>query len=177
MSQPLPDDRPTRIVILGAGIGGVYTYKRLHKWFHNDPSVELVLVSDSNYFLFTPLLHEVATGNVEPVNVVEPLRKVLGCCLAAFHLAQVCRIDRDAQTVETTAGGVSYDYLVTALGSDPHFFGIDGACHNTFTLTSMADAIRLKNHLIRLTETLNARQHGTQPQWYAPFSPMPCATW
>ena len=156
-------DDPTRIVILGAGFGGVYTFKRLHQWFHKDPNVELVLVSDDNYFLFTPLLHEVATGNVEPVNVVEPLRKVLGCCLAEFHLAQVCRVRSEDGVVETTSGEISYDYLVVAIGSEPHFFGVEGAEEHAFTLKSMSDAITLKNHVIRSLEEANSRLAGYTP--------------
>lgn len=161
------DATPTRIVVLGAGFGGVYTFKRLHQWFHKDPSVELVLISDSNYFLFTPLLHEVATGNVEPVDIVEPLRKVLGCCMAEFHLAQVCRVDSTKQLVRTTGGDVPYDKLVVALGSEPAFFGIEGAAEHVYTLKTMADAIRLKNHVIHAVESANARLNGYTPREHA----------
>ena len=77
-----------KIVIVGNGFGGIYTLKNLHKFFHNDKRVELILVGEKNYFLFTPLLHEVATGGINPANIIEPIRKVLGCCLNKFYLGK-----------------------------------------------------------------------------------------
>ncbi len=142
---------PTRIAILGAGFGGVYTFKKLHKLFHNDASVELVLVNNTNYFLFTPLLHEVATGGISPDHIVEPLRKTLGCCLSSFYMGEVEKISTKTQSIETTAGSLSYDYCVIALGSQTAFYGIKGGEH-AFTLKSLADAVKLKNHCIRMFE-------------------------
>lgn len=149
----MPDIKnPTRIVILGAGFGGVYAFKRLHKFFHRDPNVKLVLVNEKNYFLFTPLLHEVATGGVSRENVVEPLRKVLGCCLAEFHLAKVRSVDLEKRRVATDVGICEYDYLVVALGAETNFYGTPGAREHSFTLKSLEDAVRLKNHFIKKFE-------------------------
>ncbi|MBI2023894.1 NAD(P)/FAD-dependent oxidoreductase [Candidatus Giovannonibacteria bacterium] len=144
--------KPVRIVILGAGFGGSYAFKRLHKFFHKDQSVELILVDARNYFLFTPLLHEVATGSVARENIVEPLRKVLGCCLAEFCLADVKRVELQSRRVITTNGSISYDYLIMALGAETNFYNIPGAREHSFTLKSLENAVRLKNHFIKKFE-------------------------
>ncbi len=144
--------KPARIVILGAGFGGVYTFKRLHKFFHRDPNAQLILVNNKNYFLFTPLLHEVATGGVSRENVVEPLRKVLGCCLAKFYLADVTKIELKNRRIITTKGDCLYDYLVIAMGAITNFYDTPGAEEHSFTLKSLEDAVRLKNHFIKKFE-------------------------
>ena len=68
---------PIKILIIGNGFGGVYVFKKLVQIFHNDKGSEVSsLVGEKNYFLFTPLLHEVATGGINPFNIIEPIRKV-----------------------------------------------------------------------------------------------------
>lgn len=152
MSNNANNAKPTRVVILGAGFGGVYAFKRLHSIFHRDPSVKLILVNSRNYFLFTPLLHEVATGGVSRENIVEPLRKVLGCCLAEFYLAEAKRVDLREKRVITTCGDLDYDYLILALGAETNFYGTPGAEERSFGLKSLEDAVRLKNHFIKKFE-------------------------
>ncbi|MBI2038041.1 MAG: NAD(P)/FAD-dependent oxidoreductase [Candidatus Magasanikbacteria bacterium] len=144
--------KPIRIIIVGAGFGGIYTLKRMHQLFHKDNRVQITLVSEKNYFLFTPLLHEVATGGLNPQNIVEPIRKILGCCLHTFYLGKAMCFHLQDHFVETTDGIVPYDYLVLAPGAGTNFFGIPGARENSFTLKSLEDAIRLKNHCITLME-------------------------
>ncbi len=141
-----------RIVILGAGFGGVYTYKHLHKIFHHDKDVELVMVNRTNYFLFTPLLHEVATGSISPENIIEPIRKVLGCCLADLHVTEVESISLKEKYVETLHGRINYDYLVIGLGSTTNFFGVPGAEENCLTLKNLEDAKAIKNRCIDMCE-------------------------
>ncbi len=141
-----------RIVILGAGFAGVYTYKQLHKIYHHDKNVELVMVSRTNYFLFTPLLHEVATGSIDPENITEPIRKVLGCCLAELHMSEVQSISLKEKFIKTAEGQIPYDYLVLGLGSTSHFFGISGAVENCLTLKNLDDAKRIKNRCIDVCE-------------------------
>ena len=141
-----------RIVIVGAGFGGTYTLRKLHQFFHNDARVRITLVSEKNYFLFTPLLHEVATGGVNPENIVEPIRKILGCCLHEFFLGKAIRLDLEGGTMETTAGVLQYDYLVLAPGAETNFYDTPGAREYSFTLKSLEDAVRLKNHCIAQVE-------------------------
>ncbi|TSC56207.1 MAG: NADH dehydrogenase [Parcubacteria group bacterium Gr01-1014_18] len=144
-----------RIVIAGAGFGGTYTYAHLHKYFHGRRDVELVIINKNNYFIFTPLLHEVATGGVEPSNIVEPLRKVCGCCLHEFHLGQIDKIDLAAKEVwmaNESCRRIPYDQLVLALGATTAYYGTPGVPECVFTLKDLDDAIRIKNNLIHSIE-------------------------
>lgn len=147
-----PQNDKTRIVILGAGFAGVYSFRYLHRHFHKDPTVELVLVNRTNYFLFTPLLHEVATGSVNPSHIVEPIRRVLGCCLADFWQAEVRRVRLEEHIVETTLGELPYDYLIIALGSQTHFYDTPGAREHALTLKSLDDALNVKRRVIATFE-------------------------
>src|ERR1700688_1615836 len=69
--------RNKRIVILGGGFGGVYAAIHLEKLMTRERSVEICLVSRDNFFLFTPMLHEIAASDLEITNIVNPLRKLL----------------------------------------------------------------------------------------------------
>src|SRR6266498_1599013 len=69
--------RKQRIVILGGGFGGVYTAIHLEKLLAREGAVEIFLVSLDNFFLFTPILHEIAASDLEITNIVNPLRKLL----------------------------------------------------------------------------------------------------
>lgn len=144
--------KKTNIVILGGGFGGVYVFKYLHRYFHKHPTVEILLVSERNYFLFTPLLHEVATGGVTAEHAVEPLQKIVSCCNTDFLEASVESVVTQKQEVITNAGVVPYDYLVLALGSETNYFEVPGAKEFCFTLKSLEDARTLKNHCIRMFE-------------------------
>ena len=69
--------RKKRIVILGGGFGGVYAAIHLEKLLARERTVEICLVSRDNFFLFTPMLHEIAASDLEITNIVNPLRKLL----------------------------------------------------------------------------------------------------
>ncbi|MCB9798871.1 NAD(P)/FAD-dependent oxidoreductase [Candidatus Nomurabacteria bacterium] len=144
-----------RIVILGAGFGGIYTFKYLHKKFHNDSRVELVLINRENYFLFTPLLHEVATGSVSPEHIIHPIRVSLGCCLSEFHEANILSVKTKTKTVNTSVGDIAYDYLVVALGAKTNYFGMPELKENTLALKTLEDAFSIKNQIIETLEKAN----------------------
>jgi len=67
----------TRIVILGGGFGGVYAALRFEKALADDASLEVTLVNRENFFLFTPMLHEVAASDLDMTHIVNPIRKLL----------------------------------------------------------------------------------------------------
>lgn len=147
-----------RIVILGAGFAGVYSYLSIRKQFRD---AAITLVNRTNHFLFTPLLHEVATGSIGHHQVVESLREIIHRDpLTDLHVAEVTRIDFEAQTVTTTVGELAYDYLILALGATTAFYGIPGAREHGRTLKSLGDAIRLRNHVI---ETFERASSMTDP--------------
>ncbi len=142
-----------RIVVLGAGFGGVYAIRRLHRRFHGDPSVRMTLVSRENYFLFTPLLHEVATGGLTPGTIVEPLRQVLGCGDTELRYEDVRRVRIIDKVVETSSGEIPFDVLLIALGAETNFYNVSGAEQYARTLKSLPDAIDFKRKIIAAFES------------------------
>src|SRR5258705_6177374 len=68
--------RPKRVLILGSGFGGLYTALHLEKKLRHYSNVELTLVNRENFFLFTPMLHEVAAGDLDLTHIVNPVRKL-----------------------------------------------------------------------------------------------------
>jgi len=142
----------TKILIIGNGFGGVYTLKNLHKFLKKGGNINLSMIGDKNYFLFTPLLHEVATGGINPINIIESIRKILGGYLSDFYLGKAEQINLKEKTVLINETLVPYDYLVIAPGSQTNFFDTPGAEKYTFTLKSIDDAIKIKNHCIMQME-------------------------
>jgi NADH dehydrogenase len=152
-----PADSPvTRVVILGGGFGGVSTAQRLEQIFARDPTVDITLVSQSNYLLFTPMLAEVASSGLEPQHISAPVRAAL--LRTRFRRAEVEAIDVAAQTVLLRGGPaapaetISYDHLALALGSVPNYYGLPGLEAHSFTLKTLQDATLLRNHVIALLE-------------------------
>lgn len=135
-----------RVVVLGAGFGGVYALRRLHRTFHG--KAHFTIVNRQNYFLFTPLLHEVATGSLSASTIVEPLRTVFKCCGLDIRLGDVKKVRLADKVVETSSGDVPFDALILALGAETNFYGIPGAAEHALTLKSLRDAIGMKQRMI-----------------------------
>lgn len=133
-----------KVVIVGGGFGGVYTALNL-----NTKLVDVCLISKENFFLFTPLLHEVATGSVNASNIIQPLRQITKNLNIAFHKAEVSKIFSQENYIQTTLGKIPYDYLVLALGAKTDDNKVHGAfTSKTFELKSLNDAKYFKNHVI-----------------------------
>jgi NADH dehydrogenase len=144
-----------KIVVIGGGFGGVYAAKELCNLFGG--KARILLVNRTNYFLFTPLLHEVATGSLSRRSIILPIREMVND--EGFELVKgdAKRIDLKSRKVFVDCGNfdrmLEYDYLILALGSTTEFFNIPGAEKNTFTLKSLEDAHRLRNHVIDMFES------------------------
>lgn len=153
---PVPDAPPVRIVILGGGFAGVSAAQRLEHLLRRNRTVSITLVSESNYLLFTPMLAEVAASGLEARHISAPVRAAL--VRTVFRRAEVLSIDVAAQTVRLRATPsareetLRYDHLVLALGSVPNFYDLPGLEAHTFSLKSLEDATRLRNHVIGLLE-------------------------
>jgi len=145
-----------RILILGGGFGGLYTALELEKQLHKYPNVEVTLVNRENFFLFTPMLHEVAAGDLDLTNIVNPVRKLLR--KVNFFEGEVEAIDLDNRAVTVSHGfdrhthQLEFDQIVLGLGSSTNFFGLPGLEENALTMKSLSDAINLRNRLIALLE-------------------------
>jgi NADH dehydrogenase len=135
---------PPRIVIVGAGFGGLWCARGLAR-----APAEVVLVDRNNYHTFFPLLYQVAAAELVPTDIAYPVRSIFrGVPNVQVRMTEVRGLDVVNRRVETTAGPVGYDVLVLAMGSVPHFFGVEGAAEHAFPLRWMEDAIPLRRHIL-----------------------------
>ena len=151
----------TRILILGGGFGGLYTALRLERELGRDESLDVTLVNRENFFLFTPMLHEVAASDLDLTNIVSPVRKLLK--RTNFFAGDVESIDLDRKKVVLNHGTpgrhnheVGYDYLVIGLGAVTNLSKPAGLERRVMTMKSLGDAITLRNRLIPLLEEANS---------------------
>ena len=114
-SKPI---HPKRILILGGGFAGVEVLRRLQDRFQNDVSIDITMVSKDNFFLFTPMLHEVASGMIETRHIVTPIRAF--CNRAKFYAARVELIDlMNKQIIIESPGSTSASSMPIAAMSGP----------------------------------------------------------
>ncbi|HEY8079636.1 MAG TPA: FAD-dependent oxidoreductase [Labilithrix sp.] len=155
--SPLPSpDGPTRVVILGGGFAGVYTAKYLTALLGSRKDVEVELLSGENYFVFQPLLPEVAAGGIAATHVVNPIREIVP--RARFRCCQVKTIDLARRRVLVSQGeglelvSVPYDHLVFCLGKVTSFAMMPGVSEHALAMKDLSDAFKLRNHVIRCLE-------------------------
>jgi len=152
--------RKKRIVILGGGFGGVYAAMHLEKLVTQHNEVEICLVSHDNFFLFTPMLHEIAASDLEITNIVNPLRKLLR--KVEVFVGDVNQIDLQSKRVFISPGyrnhswQIDYDHLVIALGSITNFYDLPGLAEQAITMKSLRDAIQLRAQILRHLEEANS---------------------
>jgi len=143
------DPEPScRIVVLGAGFGGLYAAIRLADAYWSDPKTEVLLVDRHNYHLFTPMLTLVAGSAVEPAHVAFPVRRLLRDHHLDFRRAEVQSIDLNGRQVQTSEGSLPFDKLVVALGAVTNYFGLKDVETHGFTFKSMPDAIEIRNNIV-----------------------------
>src|SRR5437870_11028005 len=153
--------RKKRIVILGGGFGGVYAAMQLEKLLARENAVEVCLVSCDNFFLFTPMLHEIAASDLEITNIVNPLRKLLR--QVEVIVGDVRQIDLPAKRVLISCDPhdypqqIGYDHLVLALGSVTNFHNLPGSAEFALPMKSVSDAIRLRAQVLRHMEEANSQ--------------------
>lgn len=152
----------TRVLILGGGFAGIEVLKKLQRAFRDDVEIDITMVSKNNFFLFTPMLHEVSSGMIDTRHIATPVRKF--CTRAKFYEAGVESIDLKNRQVtivhdvgkewqpSTRRHTLNYDYLVMALGSETKFANLPGVSENAITLKDLDDAITLRNHVINMLE-------------------------
>ena len=156
---------PIRVVILGSGYAGIHAYRQLVKTLNPRRSVEIVLLSNTDYLLYLTMVYEVAAGNLPPSSMRQSVRILLDDPRARYMQGTVQGVDLDNQTVTyqvpdalpddgsgLNTQSLSYDYLVTALGSETNFFGCHGACDHSLTLKDLSDAVKIKNRMINAFE-------------------------
>src|SRR4051812_26077482 len=110
----------TKIVIAGGGFGGLYAAEYFDKTLARRDDVEVTLISRENFILFTPMLHEIAAGDLSASDIVNPLRRILH--YVKFVEADVQAVDLNARKIRGVHGigdaDLEYDHLLLALGSE-----------------------------------------------------------
>ena len=136
------------VVIVGAGFGGLNAARALRR-----APVQVVLVDRNNYHLFQPLLYQVASAGLEPEEIAKPARAILrGQKNFDFRMVDVTRVDFAAKRVDTSAGPISYDFLVLAPGGETNFFGLESMQRHGLGLKDIPDAIEIRNHVLTCFE-------------------------
>jgi NADH:ubiquinone reductase (H+-translocating) len=149
-----------KILILGGGFGGIYAAMKLEKLMARQPALEVTLVTRDNYFLFTPMLPEVAAGDLELNTIVNPLRKLLKRVKTFVGTIESLNLEGRRAAVSHGLDGhsheLSYDQLILALGADTNFFNLPGVEDCCITLKTLGDAVTIRNQLITHLEEANS---------------------
>jgi NADH dehydrogenase len=146
----------TQIVILGGGFAGVGTARYLDRTAGKRTDVEVTLVSRDNFTLFTPMLDEVAAGDLEPAHICNPLRKLLRHVTVLS--GEIKAIDLAARQVTISYGigmltrELPFDHLVLALGSETDYFGIPGIAERALGIKTLGDAVMLRAGVLAMLE-------------------------
>src|SRR5438270_2643940 len=137
-----------RVVIIGAGFGGLEAAKKL-----GGEAVRVTVVDRTNYHLFQPLLYQVATAALSPADIAAPIRAILSKCKnLEVMLAEVHSIDVNAKKVKMTDGEVDYDYLIVATGARHSYFGHPEWEKLAPGLKSLEDAVEIRRRILMAFE-------------------------
>lgn len=135
-----------RIIILGAGFGGL----RLARLLARDHHFQVLIIDRNNYHQFQPLLYQVATAGLEPSSISFPIRKIFQEKKDVFiRVAEVEKIEPASQTVVTNKGRFRYDKLVIALGTTTNFFGNSQIEKNSIGLKTVSEALYIRNQILK----------------------------
>jgi|HubBroStandDraft_6_1064221.scaffolds.fasta_scaffold76474_2 NADH dehydrogenase len=141
-----------RIVVVGAGFGGLEAVAQLDSMFRRDREMEILLLSDQNYLLFTPLLPQIASSYTDPRHIVQAVREIRGRKKFRFRREAVSAVDVPNRRVIVDSGAIDYDALVLAPGSRTEFFNTPGARENCWDYKSLQQAVELRERIIDLCE-------------------------
>ena len=145
LSLSIPDTDLPRIVIVGGGFGGLNLAKSLRK-----VKAQIVLLDKNNFHTFQPLLYQVATAGLEPDSIAGPLRKTFeGNPNYFFRMVKVLGVDPGNNTVRTTIGDLTYDYLVLANGSVTNYFNKKDFRPKVLPLKRIVHALDVRSHILQ----------------------------
>ena len=150
----IPATGQERVVIVGAGFGGLHLARQLAR-----SSYQVVLLDKNNFHQFQPLFYQVAMAGLEPSSIVFPLRKIFQKNKNVFfRMTTVERVDPACQRIYTPVGDLHYDHLVLALGADTNFFGNEEVRKHAIPMKSVAEALYLRNSILDdFEKALNVR--------------------
>jgi NADH dehydrogenase len=139
-----------RIIVIGGGFAGLQFIKNLKEGLF-----DILLIDLLNHHQFQPLFYQVATSQIEPSSISFPLRKIFQKRKdTAIRLAEVLSVDPENNTISTTAGVLSFDYLVIATGAKTNFFGNEAILKNALSLKTTYEAIKIRNVILENFENI-----------------------
>ena len=146
MTPNIPKTDQKRVVIVGAGFGGLALARQLSK----RADLQIVLIDRNNYHQFQPLFYQVATAGLEPSSISFPLRKIFQSKKNVhIRIAEVTHISPEANSIETTLGAIEYDYLVLSMGADTNFFGMKNMMQYAMPMKSVGEALAIRNRMLQ----------------------------
>lgn len=163
----------TSIVIAGGGFAGLTAAMYLDKTVGRRADIEVTLISRENFILFTPMLHEVAAGDLYPGDIVNPVRRILR--RVKFVQAELQGIDLSARRVRCLGGAADlpltfeFDHLLLTLGSETNFFDLPGVSEWAVTMKSLTDAALLRNRMLALLEEASLQSDPVAQQQLLTF--------
>lgn len=144
-------DRKPRIVIVGAGFGGV----KLAKLFAKE-NVNVTLVDRHNFHLFQPLLYQVSTAVLSTDEIAYPVRTFFRENKnVEFFMAKAQGVDKDRKVLLTNHGEIAYDYLILAAGATTNFFGMENVEKYSYGMKTLQEAVHIRNHVLHMFERAN----------------------
>jgi len=150
-----------KIVILGAGIGGLRVALKLEKKI--TPNLcQIILIDENNYHQYLYRIHEICSLDYDEDDIIVPIRKLIDGKNIEFRMIKVENIDPKRRVVETSQGELKFDILVIALGSHTEFYGIEGVREYSLVLNSFDSAKRMKCAIEDLFMTLKGK--GQSPK-------------
>ncbi len=139
-----------RVLVLGGGFAGMFAAKEMSKRIGGNAQIELI--NENNYFVFQPLLPEIAAGSISIRDAVAPLRQLLPG--VRVRQARIFDIDFDRKIVNVFLGQqrriteLPYDHLVLAPGQEVDLSRMPGLSEHAMTMKNLGDAMKLRNHVI-----------------------------
>lgn len=155
----------TRVVIVGAGLGGLELAMRLRR-----SGFQVVIVDKNNYNQFPPLIYQVASAGLEPSSISFPLRRIFQGYKHYFcRMAEVKDIDAKEKAIHTSVGTIHYNYLVLAMGGTTNFFGNADIERHALPMKTVEDAMALRNHILLALERAETEENAEKRQKYMNF--------
>ncbi len=148
MPVNIPETAKKRIVIIGAGFGGLKLAQKLI-----GSGYQIVLIDKNNYHQFQPLFYQVASAGIEPSSILFPLRKIFQKQKDVYiRVAEVYSVDTQKKELQTSLDTVWYDYLVISSGVNSNFFGMKNMEEFAIPMKSVSEAMALRNRLLQSFE-------------------------
>ncbi len=161
----IPNTKKPRIIVVGGGFAGISFIKKLKK-----EDVQLVLFDRHNYHTFQPLLYQVSTAGLEPDSIAYPLRKIFRKKQDFyFRLGEVINVDTANNTIFTSLGSLSYDYLIIATGTKTNYFGNESIAKNAMPMKTVPQALNIRSLMIQNIEEADITSNDKNRRWLLNF--------